>query len=291
MSDGRRAISLIICTRNRAPFLGKCLESVRSEEIREADGELIVVNNGSTDETETIIREYQQRAGFPVIYVYEAKVGLSRARNAGILASSGEIVAFTDDDCYLKPGYFRAVSNAFRDSEISYCGGRILLFDPSDANYGCISKEKRFSIPPFSFLKAGAIQGANMIVRSKVFRKIGLFDPRLGAGTKFRCEDIDFCAQASLAGLHGAFIPEIVVLHHHRRKPGADIESLKRQNDYARGAYYAKYILRGNLNYLRGWIRTTRENNRNHDYRTELYGAVHFTFEILRTAFRPDRDS
>lgn len=286
MSDGRRAISLVICTRNRAPFLVNCLESVRAEEIREADGELIVVNNGSTDESETIIREYQRRAGFPVISVYEGMAGLSRARNAGILASSGEIIAFTDDDCYLQPGYFRAVSNAFRDSEISYCGGRILLFDPSDANYGCIYMEKRFSIPPFSFLKAGAIQGANMIVRRKVFRKIGLFDPRLGAGTEFRCEDIDFCAQASLAGLQGAFIPEIVVLHHHRRKPGADIESLKRQNDYARGAYYAKYILRGNLNYLRGWIRTTRAN-RNHDYRTELSGAVHFTFEILRTAFRP----
>jgi glycosyltransferase involved in cell wall biosynthesis len=248
----------------------------------EVNAELIVVNNGSTDNTAEIIENFQQNSPFPIINVLEPKAGLSNARNAGIIASSGRVIAFTDDDCYPQPDLLREATAAFDTNRFSYCGGRILLYDNTDAKFACNYKEVFKLIPPFSFLRAGEIQGANMVIKRDLIEKIGLFDPMLGAGTKFRCEDIEYCARASLAGYWGAHVPSLVVYHHHGRKPGPEIENLKLENDYARGAYYAKFILKGKINYLSGWIETTISGRENISVRKELKGAIDYTLERMK---------
>ena len=73
------------------------------------------------------------------------------------------------------------------------------------------------------------------------------------AGTPFRCEDIDLVARASHADFTGAHVPELVV-YHHGRKSGEDIRSLNAANNYACGAYYAKFLRRGHLSFPRGWL-------------------------------------
>lgn len=82
-----------------------------------------------------------------------------------------------------------------------------------------------------------------MVVHRRVVDSIGAFDPILGAGTPFRCEDIEYCARASM--------PDLVVYHHHGRKPDPDIERLAEMDDYARGACYMKFILCGELSYVK----------------------------------------
>lgn len=248
------SLSLVICTRDRAESLRRCLDRLPASNLAAQDGELVLVDNGSSGRTPTVMRRFAEEAACPVAIVTEPVAGLSRARNAGVRRAEGDTIVFTDDDCYLGEDYVQTARRIFDEASFSYCGGRILLYDSSDAAYGVQDQETFELIPPRSFIPPGYIQGANLVVHRRVFDEIGLFDPNLGAGTPFRCEDIDFVARASQAGFTGAHVPELVVYHHHGRKPGEDIHSLDAANDYACGAYYAKFLRRGHLSYLRGWL-------------------------------------
>lgn len=125
-------------------------------------------------------------------------------------------------------------------------------------------------------MTSGKIQGANMIVQRTVFERIGGFDPEFGAGTRFRCEDIDLVARASMAGFTGAHIPELVVYHHHGRKVGPQTRRLERENDYACGAYYAKFILNGHPSFIFGWLRLALRPWRVRGLYWELRGALDY---------------
>ena len=247
-------ISLIICTRNRAGALGRCLDHLSALDLAAVDGEVILVDNGSSDNPPAVMRGFAKRVECSVEIVREPTAGLSRARNAGVRRAQGDTIVFTDDDCYLGENYLQVVSEVFVDGQFSYCGGRILLHDSTDAAYGLEEQDTFELIPPHSFIPPGCFQGANLVLHRRVFDEIGLFDPELGAGTPFRCEDLDFVARASHAGFTGAHVPELVVYHHHGRKPGEDIRALDAANDYACGAYYAKFLGRGQLSYLWGWL-------------------------------------
>jgi|SRR6516165_2657415 len=74
---------------------------------------LIVVDNGSSDSTSHVLREFARSVSFPVIILNEAVPGLGRARNRGWRAASGEIIAFTDDDCYVLPDFLDSALEAF----------------------------------------------------------------------------------------------------------------------------------------------------------------------------------
>lgn len=278
-------LSLIICTRNRGRFLPQCLSNIPLKQLEQDNTELLLVNNGSTDNTANILQDFASKTPTRIKVISEPDKGLSRARNAGLRYAQGELIAFTDDDCYLGGNYFNSVIESFKRLDIDYCGGRILRYDPEDAHYGCCESDKLEVIRPFSFIPAGKIQGANMIFRRRVIEKIGEFDTLLGAGTNFRCEDIDYAARASLAGFKGAYVPEIIVYHHHRRKAGAEIQQLMRANDYARGAYYAKFILKGYQEYFRKWYRFTCDHKAVINWKEEVRGATHYIFTILKNNF------
>lgn len=256
LKEASIAASLIICTRNRAGQLRGCLESIDVRRMRSCGCELIVVDNGSHDDSREILWGFVQKWGERGIrIVEEPRIGKSFALNAGLSEARGEVVAFTDDDCYLDERYFDVLLNAFRDGDFAYCGGQIRRYDPSDAFYVCNHEERESRIPPYGFVPAGRIQGANMAFRREVIDRIGGFDTLFGAGRKFRCADIDFAGRAAQAGFAGAHVPDLIVYHHHRRKEGAELQALKRENDYARGAYYAKFILAGRWKYLYRWSR------------------------------------
>lgn len=248
--------SLIICTRNRAGQLRGCLESVDVQRMRSRECELVIVDNGSDDDTKDVLQRFVQKFGESGIrLVEEPRTGKSFALNAGLSEARGRVIAFTDDDCYLDQGYFDVLLNAFHNGDFGYCGGQIRRYDPSDAFYVCNHEERAYRIPPFAFVAAGRIQGANMAFRREVIDQIGGFDTLFGAGRTFRCADIDFVGRAAQAGFAGAHVPDLIVYHHHGRKEGAALEALKRENDYARGAYYAKFILAGRWKYLYRWSR------------------------------------
>lgn len=249
-------VSLIICSRNRRGALKDCLIAIDTELVAKISGEIILVDSASTDNSQEVMSRFAAQAACDVHVVEMATPGLGRARNAGIESASGEIIAFTDDDCYLDESYYHEVGTVLAERELDYCGGRVLLYDPSDAQIGTRCKDSIEPIPPRSFVPAGQILGANMVFRREVLEEVDGFDPEIGAGTPYRFEDVDIIARASLQGFTGAYVPELVVHHHHRRKPGADVREIQHKNDFARGAYFAKFMFSGHaLLYLSEWRR------------------------------------
>jgi glycosyltransferase involved in cell wall biosynthesis len=246
--------SLIICTRNRDTALGKCLAKVRGI-IFEQSWELIVVDNASTDSTQDIIADFAKTSGLSVVYVHESKPGLSNARNAGVAVSKGEIITFTDDDCYVDPLFLQSACAAFDDAQTGVVSGRIMLFDPDDYPATINESLTALRFEPRRFIAAGTLKGANLAFRHTVLDQIGPFDPLFGSGAYFPAEDADAVMRASMAGWVIRYVPEMVVYHHHGRK-AVDIASLHKAYDIGRGAYHAKLLgLQGGLKFaIKAWI-------------------------------------
>src|SRR4051812_1500415 len=121
-------ISLVIATRNQGPRLSTCLSFINAIDTH-LQWELIVTDNGSSDSTPRLLDAFVRSVTFPVTILREPVPGLGRAHNRGWRAAQGEIVAFTDDDCYVLPILLDEAVNIFADSRIGYCGGRIELYD------------------------------------------------------------------------------------------------------------------------------------------------------------------
>jgi GT2 family glycosyltransferase len=250
--------------------------------------ELVIVDNGSTDGTPDLLRSFSEKARFRVVVAQEPKSGLGRARNAGIAEAQGEILAFTDDDCYVSPDYLKQMLEVFKDEKIGYMGGRVLLYDKTDLPQTIRTETEIRVIQPYSFIRTGELQGANMAARKSLIAKIGAFDPELGAGALFPSgEDVDFQARASASGATGIYHPGPIVWHHHGRKPGKEYERLMRSYDYGRGAYYAKFILNSQTRalFLKNWYWGIRSNIRDMEPRAilrELAGAFRYLLVRLQ---------
>ncbi len=247
-------LSLVICTYNRADQLKRSL--ARIAEIRSAVAwELVLVDNASTDETPNVITNFMRSAPFPVVRVYEELHGNGRCRNAGVAVAHGDIIAFSDDDCYPASDYVDQVLKVFEDPRIGFAGGRLTLYDPDDYAITIKELESPQVFEPRSFIPAGEIHGANMMFRKSVLDEINGFDNDFGAGAKFSGDDIDACGRASFAGWWGMYAPTAVVAHHHGRKE-SNIPALKRRYAIGRGAYLAKFTLNraSSKIYARVWL-------------------------------------
>ena len=235
-------VSIVLSTRNRAGLLAEALHS-HERTTTDVPWELVVVDNGSTDATPQVLREFARGTGIALRTVVEPRRGLSCARNTGWRTARGDLVAFTDDDCYPAPGFVSAIAECFGDANLDYLGGRITLHDPADAGVTIQLRDTPLVIEPHSFVPAGLIQGANMAARRRVLDTLGGFDEVLGAGTPYPSEDVDFVSRAAAAGFHGTYDPRPVVAHHHRRRTPEQVEALRRSYDVGRGAFYAKSLL------------------------------------------------
>lgn len=277
-------ISVIVCTRNRAKFLKQMLDTlqglVTAAATSQLSWELVLVNNESSDETADIIKEFARTFPISTKVLLERTPGLSRARNTGWQAASGDIVAFTDDDCYPQPDWLPEIAATMRHAD--YAGGRVLLHDPEDAPITIQTSETRVVLPKYSHIESGQIIGANLACKRRVLVAVGGFDTRLGAGTMLHAgEDTDFLVRASLAGFEGCYNPAMVVRHHHRRRADTDISRLNTGYALGRGALSMKTILESDSKklYLKNWYWRFRALARQKKYRDcadELRGAVRF---------------
>ncbi|MBV8523977.1 MAG: glycosyltransferase family 2 protein [Acetobacteraceae bacterium] len=248
-------ITAVLCTRNRGQQLACTLaafESIRTQ----SSWEFVIVDNGSTDNTSDVIAQFIRRGALPLRSVFEPKPGLSAARNAGLREARGEIICYTDDDCYPAHDWIDCWLHAFRSRNMDYGGGRVDLFDPTDAPITIRSDSDPQTFSPRSYIPAGRLHGANMAFRRHLITRVGDFDERLGAGSRFyAAEDTDYFQRASDMGFAGAYCPEPVVSHHHGRKL-AEMRLLQRGYEISSGALYAKRLLHnraGILHHIADW--------------------------------------
>jgi glycosyltransferase involved in cell wall biosynthesis len=270
------SISLVLCTRNRAQQLTTCLAYIAALSTS-VPWELIVVDNGSSDSTPQVLREFARSASFPLIVLNEPQPGLGRARNVGWRAARGEIIAFTDDDCYVLPDFLDRVLEAFADPKMGYCGGRVKLYDSSDYPITINESALPEIFPPNNYFATGVIHGANMMFRRVALVDIGAFDNCFGAGARFLSgEDSEACTRASLAGWWGAYAPGSTVLHAQGRK-AADAVILRRGYAIGDGAYAAKFILRRDTRWFfaRHWRACLRSLPRR-ECLSQIEGAIRY---------------
>ncbi len=251
-------ISHIICTRNRAEQLRTTFRTFNIPQMKSHQIELVLVDSDSTDDTVKVMEEFAY--AYPKTRIVKAGKGLGRARNAGINAAKGDLIAFTDDDCYLDDNYHQALRLQFSEpQQFQYGMGQILLFDQEDDSRIANARIDRMAIiKPGTALPTGTFQGANIFFLREVFEKAGLFRDDLGSGTPFPCEDIEFATRCSLAGFTGVFTPLVKVYHHHGRKAGSkEAEDTVIGYVIGRGAYYGSMIIDGRTEAWKLWLATT----------------------------------
>jgi glycosyltransferase involved in cell wall biosynthesis len=238
-------ISIIVCTRNRSQRLKGTLDSIaRLEGCQSWEWELVVVDNNSIDDTKSVIECFAATTGVAVHYVWEGRRGLSYARNAGIQAARGEIIAFTDDDVLLDPGWLAHIARESSEhaSVAMYFGQTHLLradVPPIAIREGDSPVTYRFPCSP-----SDPGSGNNMILRKALLASVGAFDTTLGAGTSLGAgEDTDFTYRVLRSGGTVRYCPSILAFHDHDRLSTRAVRRLLFMYGKGRGAFYCKHIL------------------------------------------------
>ncbi|MCD6015157.1 MAG: glycosyl transferase family 2 [Solirubrobacterales bacterium] len=202
-------ISVLVCTHNGARTLPDCLAGL--EALEYPDFEVIVVSDGSTDATAEIVH----RHGFALIR--GERMGLAAARNAGLEASTGEIVAYIDDDARPDPHWLTYLADSFRRWPWAGVGG------PNLPPHGDGSVAEAVANAPggpihvlVSDQEAEHIPGCNMAFRRTALEAIGGFDPIFRAAG----DDVDVCWRLQDRGWKIGFNPAAVVWHRRRDSVG-----------------------------------------------------------------------
>lgn len=270
--------SILICTRNRAPALEKTLLSLSLMKITaDIKYEVLVVDNGSTDNTGAVVSAWADR--LPIQCLHEGRPGLSRARNRGLAASCGKYILFTDDDCIVSPDWLTTATDLLSKVPRQIVGGRVELYDPTDRPITI-----RLEDSPVSMLSVadllGFIHGCNMIVGRCVVEEIGLFDIRLGAGTHCKAaEDTDFIYRAFRHGIPVQYRPELILAHNHGRKLPSEEQSLMDGYILSLGAIATKYAFRGDTSLLKlaYWsFHSEHRDRRRRRLKNYMLGAVRY---------------
>jgi GT2 family glycosyltransferase len=249
--------TVVVCTRDRPESLRATLASILAMAGSDQLETLVVDNAPATTETRAVIDEF---ADARLRYVLEPLPGLSRARNRGVAEACGEIIAFTDDDVIVDPGWLNSLARGFaRSDRVACVTGLIVpaeLDTPAQGYFDAVVKwSAHFTPRLFAFgehsdrdplfpYRAGEFgAGANFAVTRAMARQLRGFDEALGVGSPAGGgEDLDFFVRVILAGAALAYEPSALVWHVHR----SDLDKLRQQMlGYRTGlaAYVFKHLM------------------------------------------------
>lgn len=244
-------LSVIIATRNRARGIVPCLNSIAIAFAKAApvNAEIVITDNGSTDETSQIIAGWASANGVQLKLLSEPRPGKGRALNRALRAAEGELLALIDDDCRLHPEHINDVlRHDAADTRLVLRGGRVELGDPADLPFTInTSRTRRQWCLADNTLRhqgiAGIINGCNMTLRRALFEGLGPYDENFGPGSVIGSgDDTDYIFRAYLSGATIEYVPDMAVFHHHGRKTVAAGYALWRKYSIGSGGLYAKYI-------------------------------------------------
>lgn len=198
-------ISVVVCSYNGARTIRDCCKALLSLDY--PNYEVLVVNDGSIDATAAIASEY----GFRVITTENR--GLSSARNTGMEAASGEIVAYTDDDAYPDPHWLTYLATTFLSRTYAGVGGPNIPPPGNGLIAECVANAPggpRHVL--FSDREAEHIPGCNMAFWKKALVAVGGFDPQFRTAG----DDVDICWRIQSKGWTLGFSHAAMVWHHRR---------------------------------------------------------------------------
>ncbi len=198
-------VSVVVCTRNGARTLRDCLSGLL--ELDYPDFEVLVVDDGSTDATRAIA------STFPFRVISSGGRGLSHARNCGLQASTGEIVAYLDDDARPDPHWLTHIAATLSTTDHAGVGGPNIAPSSSPLVAQCVDQAP--GLPThvlFDDRVAEHIPGCNMAFRRDRLEAIGGFDPQFRTAG----DDVDLCWRLQAHGWTLGFNAAAMVFHHRR---------------------------------------------------------------------------
>jgi GT2 family glycosyltransferase len=223
------SLTVIVCTRDRPLDLMRCLNSLLALTLEPFEV-LVVDSASSSDATERVVIDH-----FPSFRYYkETRAGLDLARNRGIRESSGDIIAFTDDDVIVDPFWTTALLHEFSADESLGLVTGLIIADEQETEAqvwferyggfgrGCARNYLRMnpgSAMHWSAIGAGQLgAGANMAIRRTAFTDVGHFDPALDVGTStLGGGDHEMFFRLLKSGWGCLYDPNALVRHRHRR--------------------------------------------------------------------------
>lgn len=198
-------ISVVVCSYNGSRTIADTLDGL--SRLDYPDHEVIVVDDGSTDATATIAREYDVRL------IRTANRGLSAARNTGMAAATGEIVAYIDDDARPDSHWLIYLAFTFMTTSHAAAGGPNIPPPGDGAIAGCVANAPGGPIHVLlTDQEAEHVPGCNLAVRTACLAAIGGFDP----GFRVAGDDVDLCWRLQDRGWTVGFSPAAMVWHHRR---------------------------------------------------------------------------
>ncbi len=199
-----KCVSVVVPTFKRPALLCRCLEALLSQDFDPSGYEVIIVDDAACEETRCLVEKYAKRASFKgckVRYFTATNShGPAAARNIGLNAAHGEIIAFTDDDCIPSAGWLKAGVMAFNNDVVAVAGRIIvpLPSSPTDYEYNA------------SYLAHSEFVTANCFVKRNALIGIGGFDERFTAAWR---EDSDLIFTLQECGTNCIIAQNAVVIH------------------------------------------------------------------------------
>jgi O-antigen biosynthesis protein len=197
--------SVVICTFNGSATIKDTLDGLTK--LRYPRFEIIVINDGSTDHTAELVRQYD------VKIISTSNCGLSSARNTGLYNAKGDIIAYIDDDAYPDPHWLHYLAYAYTTSQHASIGGPNIIPAEDGAIATCVANAPGGPVHVLETDEiAEHIPGCNLSVKKDVLMKIGGFDPIYRSAG----DDVDVCWRIQEAGYTIGFHPSALVWHHRR---------------------------------------------------------------------------
>jgi GT2 family glycosyltransferase len=251
-----RRLSIVVLTHNRAHLVGGCLDSLARQVDPGAPLEIVVVDDGSSDGTESVVRERQ--AVHPRIrYCRRPHGGIAAARNTGIANAGGDVVAIVADDYLLAPDYARTIVSFFRANPLAMIVrfklaaaddrflSRVVHAYHEASTHRRLADGDRFAGHAALWRRRRVVESVTAdhgleaagaaAFRREVFDRVGLFDESFA-----RAEDSDLTARLRVAGIAIHYVPFHLIRHRYDTSLRAVLRTAYRSGRY-RWRYYAKH--------------------------------------------------
>lgn len=205
--------SVVIPTYNQVDLLRECLRSLESQTIGRDDFEVIVVNDGSEDETSSFLEAYSPGMNIKVIN-HPRNLGRAAARNSGAKEASGELLICLDGDSTVEAGFIAEHLNGCGEGKSCVCIGNVTLPPEDDVPFKAylttrgVHKLKLGEEVPFRYSASG-----NISLKRELFERVGGFDPQFSF---YGGEDLDLAIRLHQLGVGFNFLPAAISYHHLR---------------------------------------------------------------------------
>lgn len=207
-------ISVVVCTKNRCDNLKRYLPSLLNQTYK--DFEVIILDNGSTDNTKETVEEFGKKHN-NIRYFFYPQKGLAISRQYAFDKARGEVIVSIDDDCTVETDFLYQIKKTFeKNKNIGIVGGNVINIGfTGNARWkglGYLDKYGRYHVAK-DRSEATIFGSANLSIKKSIFEEVGGFDPLF-----YLLEEADLCCKVRKSGYKLIYNPKIVIRHFYTPK-------------------------------------------------------------------------